>query len=72
MPGSGGRDDEHSHPARVAVRVAMPSRELEHCVDEAIGDGLPRSNHEASLLVMQLLVGWVSDSSAILATLSPA
>ena len=45
---------------------------LEDCVDEAIGDGLPRSNHEASLLVMQLLVGWVSDSTAMLAALSPS
>ncbi len=42
---------------------------LDDCVDEAIGDGLPRSNHEASLLVMQLLVGWVSDSTAVLAAL---
>lgn len=44
---------------------------LEDCVDEAIGDGLPRSNHEASLLVMELLVGWISDSRALLAALSP-
>jgi ureidoacrylate peracid hydrolase len=43
---------------------------LEDCVDEAIGDGLPRTNHEASLLVMQLLVGWVSDSTTFLASLS--
>jgi ureidoacrylate peracid hydrolase len=45
---------------------------LEDCVDEAIGAGLPRSNHEASLLVMQLLVGWVSDSTAFVSALSPA
>jgi len=43
---------------------------LEDCVDEAIGDGLPRSNHEASILVMQLLVGWVSDSTTLLDVLS--
>jgi ureidoacrylate peracid hydrolase len=43
---------------------------LEDCVDEAIGDGLPRSNHEASILVMQILVGWVSDSATMLAALS--
>jgi ureidoacrylate peracid hydrolase len=43
---------------------------LEDCVDEAIGDGLPRSNHEASLLVMQLLVGWVSNSTAFLSALN--
>lgn len=45
---------------------------LEDCVNEAIGDGLPRSNHEASLLVMELLVGWVSDSEAFLAALRRA
>jgi ureidoacrylate peracid hydrolase len=42
---------------------------LEDCVDEAIGQGLPRSNHEASLLVIELLVGWVSDSTAFVASL---
>jgi ureidoacrylate peracid hydrolase len=45
---------------------------LEDCVDEAIGDGLPRSNHEASLLVMQLLVGWISNSDAFVGTLDGA
>jgi ureidoacrylate peracid hydrolase len=45
---------------------------LEDCVDEAIGGDLPRTNHEASLLVMQLLVGWVADSTALLAALSRA
>ena len=45
---------------------------LEDCVNEAIGDGLRRSNHEASLLVMELLVGWVSDSEAFLAALRRA
>ena len=39
---------------------------LEDCTAEAIGDGLPRSNHDATLLVIQLLVGWVSDSTAFL------
>ncbi len=33
---------------------------------EPIGNGLPRSNHEASLLLMQVLFGRVSDSSAFL------
>lgn len=42
---------------------------LEDCTAEAIGDGLPRSNHDATLLVIQLLVGWVSDSTALLAAL---
>ncbi|MEP7202992.1 MAG: isochorismatase family cysteine hydrolase [Ilumatobacteraceae bacterium] len=39
---------------------------LEDCTAEAIGAGLPRSNHDATLLVIQLLVGWVADSSAFL------
>jgi ureidoacrylate peracid hydrolase len=35
---------------------------LADCMGEPIGDGLPRSNHEASLLTMQTLFGWVSNS----------
>lgn len=35
---------------------------LEDCTAEPIGDGLPRSNHEASLLVVEQLFGWVSNS----------
>jgi ureidoacrylate peracid hydrolase len=35
---------------------------LEDCTGEPIGAGLPRSNHEASLLNIQLLFGWVSDA----------
>jgi ureidoacrylate peracid hydrolase len=35
---------------------------LTDCMGEPIGNDLPRSNHEASLLVMQTLFGWVSDS----------
>ena len=42
---------------------------LEDCTAEAIGAGLPRSNHEATLLVIQLLVGWISDSTTWLAAL---
>ena len=42
---------------------------LEDCTAEAIGAGLPRSNHDATVLVIQLLVGWVSDSTAWLAAL---
>ena len=42
---------------------------LEDCTAEAIGAGLPRSNHDATLLVIQLLVGWVSDSATWLAAL---
>jgi ureidoacrylate peracid hydrolase len=51
---------------------------LADCVGEPIGNDLGRSNHEASLLTIQTLFGWVSDSqrfeSALQATLerSPA
>jgi ureidoacrylate peracid hydrolase len=36
---------------------------LADCMGEPIGNAFPRSNHEASLLVMQTLFGWVSDST---------
>jgi ureidoacrylate peracid hydrolase len=36
---------------------------LADCTAEPIGYGLPRSNHEASLLTIQVLLGWVSDSN---------
>jgi ureidoacrylate peracid hydrolase len=36
---------------------------LEDCTAEPIGFGLPRSNHEASLLTIQRLFGWVSTSN---------
>jgi ureidoacrylate peracid hydrolase len=42
---------------------------LEDCTAEPIGAGLSRSNHEASLLVIQTLFGWVSDSEALLRAL---
>ncbi len=45
---------------------------LEDCVQKAIGAGLPRSNHDATLLVIELLVGWISDSAQLLASLSRA
>ena len=35
---------------------------LADCTAEPIGYGLPRSNHEASLLTIQVLLGWVSNS----------
>jgi len=35
---------------------------FEDCMGEPIGNDLPRSNHEASLLTMQMLFGWVSNS----------
>lgn len=36
---------------------------LEDCTGEPIGHGLPRSNHDASLLTIQTLLGWVSTSA---------
>ncbi len=35
---------------------------LADCTAEPIGYGLPRSNHEASLLTVQVNLGWVSSS----------
>jgi len=35
---------------------------LADCMGEPIGNELPRSNHEASLLVIETLFGWVSSS----------
>jgi len=35
---------------------------LADCTGEPIGYGLPRSNHDASLLTIEVLLGWVSDS----------
>jgi ureidoacrylate peracid hydrolase len=36
---------------------------LKDCAGEPIGHGLPRTNHEASLLTIQTLLGWVSTSA---------
>lgn len=43
---------------------------LADCAAEPIGQDLPRSNHEASLLVIQALLGWVSESGEFLKALS--
>jgi ureidoacrylate peracid hydrolase len=45
---------------------------LEDCTAEPIGYGLPRSNYEASLLLIGALFGWVSDSHAFLQTVEAA
>jgi ureidoacrylate peracid hydrolase len=37
---------------------------LEDCTAEPIGTGLPRTNHEASLVVIETLFGWVSNARA--------
>ena len=42
---------------------------LEDCTAEPIGDELPRSNHEASLLLVQRTLGWVSTSDHLIAAL---
>ena len=42
---------------------------LKDCTAEPIGKGLPRSNHEASLLAIEILFGWVSESAKLVAAL---
>jgi ureidoacrylate peracid hydrolase len=42
---------------------------LEDCAAEPIGHGLSRSNHEASLLTVQLLFGWVASSEKVIRAL---
>jgi ureidoacrylate peracid hydrolase len=42
---------------------------LDDCTGEPIGHGLPRSNHDASLLVIQTLFGWVARSDAFIKAL---
>ena len=36
---------------------------LRDCMSEPIGNQLPRSNHDAALLALETLFGWVSDSN---------
>lgn len=38
---------------------------LSDCMSEPIGDGLSRNNHSASLLSVEVLLGWVSDSDRL-------
>jgi ureidoacrylate peracid hydrolase len=45
---------------------------LADCAGEPIGDGLPRSNHEATLLTIQALLGWVSSSDEFMKSLGAA
>lgn len=45
---------------------------LADCTAECIGAGLPRSNHDASLLVMQTQFGWISDSKEFIGALESA
>lgn len=41
------------------------------CTAEPIGQGFVRSNHDASLLVLQVLFGWVSTSAHVISALEP-
>jgi ureidoacrylate peracid hydrolase len=43
---------------------------LADCMSEPIGYGLQRSNHDASLLSIEVLLGWVSNSDQFIKTLS--
>ena len=43
---------------------------LRDCMAEPIGNGLPRSNHEASLLAIELLFGWTASSTDFLNALA--
>jgi ureidoacrylate peracid hydrolase len=43
---------------------------LADCTGEPIGADLPRSNHEASLLSVEVLLGWVSDSDTVVKALA--
>jgi ureidoacrylate peracid hydrolase len=45
---------------------------LSDCTAEPIGSQLARSNHEASLLVIEALFGWVADSPSLLGALRAA
>lgn len=42
---------------------------LADCMSEPIGYGLPRSNHDASLLAAEVLLGWVSASDQLVKAL---
>lgn len=45
---------------------------LEDCTAEPIAANAPRSNHEASLLTMQILFAWISDSEKLKRAISSA
>jgi ureidoacrylate peracid hydrolase len=42
---------------------------LSDCMAEVIGNTLPRSNHEASLLLIQMRFGWITDSQEFITRL---
>ena len=45
---------------------------LNDCTAEPIGSQFSRGNHEASLLVIEALFGWVADSASLVTALSAA
>jgi ureidoacrylate peracid hydrolase len=45
---------------------------LSDCTAEVVGGDLVRTNHEASLLVIEALFGWVADSKSLVQALTPA
>lgn len=45
---------------------------LEDCTAEPIGSAYARTNHEASLLVIETLFGWTASSDAVIAALAGA
>lgn len=44
---------------------------LADCMSEPMGQKLPRSNHDASLLAFEMVLGWVSDSDRFVKALQP-
>jgi ureidoacrylate peracid hydrolase len=44
---------------------------LADCTAEVVGSDLARTNHEASLLVIEGLFGWVADSASFVKALAP-
>ena len=62
----------YTYPSRPLTDVP-PSAEVSATISdvgrvalaEPIGSGLPRSNHEASLYVLQGMFAWISDSGAL-------
>ena len=72
------RQQSHSIPRRVRVDSTVRDAFYRdyHCVlladsmAEPIAHDAPRSNHEATLLTVQLLFGWTSTSDKFLEALS--
>jgi ureidoacrylate peracid hydrolase len=43
---------------------------LADCTAEVIGNRLPRTNHEATLLLVELAYGWIADSATLVQALT--